>query len=57
MIRVIKSRMVRWAEHVARMVDMRNTYSILVGNLNIGEKSEDRFRWEDNIKLQHRGIG
>jgi hypothetical protein len=30
-IRMIKSRRMRWAGHVARMVEKRNVYSILVG--------------------------
>jgi hypothetical protein len=30
-IRVIKSRMMRWAGHVKRMGKMRNTYNIMVG--------------------------
>jgi len=30
-IRAIKSRTMRWTEHVARMGEMRNAYSILVG--------------------------
>jgi hypothetical protein len=30
-IRVIKSRKMRWAGHVARMGEMRNTYKRLVG--------------------------
>jgi hypothetical protein len=30
-IRVIKSRRMKWAEHVARMGEVRNAYSILVG--------------------------
>jgi hypothetical protein len=30
-IRVIKSRRMRWAGHVARMGDMRGTYKVLVG--------------------------
>jgi hypothetical protein len=30
-IRVIKSRTMRWTEHVARMLEMRNAYNILVG--------------------------
>jgi PAS domain-containing protein len=29
-IRAIKSRTMRWTEHVARMGEMRNAYSILV---------------------------
>jgi hypothetical protein len=31
-IRVIKSRRMRWAGHVARMGELRNAYNILVGN-------------------------
>jgi hypothetical protein len=31
LIRVIKSRRVRWVEHVAHMGELRNIYSILVG--------------------------
>jgi hypothetical protein len=30
-IRVIKSKRMRWAEHVARMGEMRNANNILVG--------------------------
>jgi hypothetical protein len=30
-IRMIKSKTMRWAGHVARMGEMRNAYSILVG--------------------------
>jgi hypothetical protein len=30
-IRVIKSKMMRWAGHVARMGEMRNAYKMLVG--------------------------
>jgi hypothetical protein len=30
-IRMIKSRTIRWAGHVARMGEKRNTYKILVG--------------------------
>jgi hypothetical protein len=32
-VRVIKLRRMRWAGNVARMVEMRIAYSILVGNL------------------------
>jgi hypothetical protein len=31
-IKMIKSRRLRWAEHVARMGATRNSYRILVGN-------------------------
>jgi hypothetical protein len=30
-IRIIKSRKMRWTEHVARMGEMRNAYKILIG--------------------------
>jgi hypothetical protein len=32
-VRVIKSRKMRWARHVAHMGDMRVLYSVLVGNV------------------------
>jgi hypothetical protein len=32
-IRIIKSRRMRWAGHVARMGEKRNPYRILVGKL------------------------
>jgi hypothetical protein len=31
-IRIMKSRMMRWAGHVARMEEKRNVYNLLVGN-------------------------
>jgi hypothetical protein len=34
-IRVIKSRVIRWAEHVARMTAIINTYKIFVVELEI----------------------
>jgi len=45
---VIKSRIMRWAGHVARMGERRGAYSILVG---IREGKRRRRRWEDNIKI------
>jgi hypothetical protein len=32
-IRTIKSRSMRWARHVARMREKRNTYGVLMGKL------------------------
>ena len=32
-VRVLKSRIMRWAEHVARMGDRRGIFRVLVGNL------------------------
>src|SRR5215472_9585799 len=40
-IRVIKSRRVRWAEHVARMGEKRGAYRILVGDLREGDQLGD----------------
>jgi hypothetical protein len=50
-IPVIKSRRIRWAEHVARKGDRRCVYRILVGK-PYGKRSLGRpmRRWEDNIK-------
>jgi hypothetical protein len=56
MIRIIKSRGMRWVEHVARMGEKRNAYRILVGKPE-GKKPIPRCRWEDNIKMDLREIG
>jgi hypothetical protein len=51
-IRIIKSRRMRWAGHVARMVEKRNAYRVLVrkpeGKRPLGRP---RRRWVDNIKM------
>jgi hypothetical protein len=54
-VRVIKSRRVRWAGHVARMEEGRGIYRILIGRLK-GKRplGGPRRRWEDNIKLELR---
>ena len=51
-IRVIKSRRMRWPEHVARMGDSKGAYRVLVGTIE-GKRSFGRFRprWKDNIKM------
>jgi hypothetical protein len=56
--RVIKSRMMRWTGHVARMGDKNNAYRILVGKPE-GKRplGRPRHRWEDNIKMDLRDIG
>jgi hypothetical protein len=46
-VRVIKSREIRWAGHVACMGEMRNAYSILFGNL----KGRATRKCEDNIRM------
>jgi hypothetical protein len=51
-IRVIKSRRLRWAGHVAGMGEGRGVYRILVGKPE-GRRllGRPRHRWEDNIKV------
>jgi hypothetical protein len=51
-IRIIKSRRMRWAEHVARMGERRNVYRLLVGKPE-GKRplGRPRRRWIDNIKM------
>ncbi|KAJ4442688.1 hypothetical protein ANN_04277 [Periplaneta americana] len=57
-IRNIKSRRLRWAEHVARMGESRNSYSVLVGRPEGKRPLErPRCRWEDNIKMDLREMG
>jgi hypothetical protein len=57
-VRVIKSRRMRWAGHVARMGEGRGVYRVLVGRPE-GERSlgRPRHRWDDNIKMDLREIG
>ena len=59
-VRVIKSRRMRWTGHVARMGEGRGVYRILVGKPE-GKRPlrRPRRRWEDNIKkdLQEVGCG
>jgi hypothetical protein len=51
-IRMIKSRRMRWAEHVARIREKRNAYRILVGEPE-GKRplGRPRRRWVDNIRM------
>jgi hypothetical protein len=57
-VRVIKSRRMRWAGHVARMGQGRGVYRVLVGRPE-GKRplARPRRRWEDNIKLDLWEIG
>jgi hypothetical protein len=57
-VRVIKSRRLRWAGHVARMGEGRCVYRVLVGRPE-GKRllGRPRRRWEDNIKMDLREIG
>jgi hypothetical protein len=58
-VKVIKSRRMRWAGHVARMGEGKGVYRVLIGRPE-GKRplGRPRRRWEDNIKmdLTERGI-
>jgi hypothetical protein len=57
-VRVIKSRRMRWAGHVARMGEGRGVYRVLVGKPE-GKRplGRPRRRWEDNIKVDLQEFG
>jgi hypothetical protein len=63
-IRVIKSRRMRWAGHVARMSEGRGAYGVLVGRPEgrrpLGrpiDRRIDGHRWEDNIEMDLQEVG
>jgi hypothetical protein len=57
-IRMIKSRTMRWTGHVARMGEKKNAYGILMG-LPEGKRplGRPRRRWVDNIKMGLTEVG
>jgi hypothetical protein len=57
-IRIIKSRRMRWAGNVARRGEKRNMYRLLVGKPE-GKRplGRPRRRWIDNIKIDLLQIG
>ena len=57
-VRVIKSRRLRWAGHVAIMEEGRNALKILTGKPT-GKRplGRPRRRWEDNIRMDLEEIG
>jgi hypothetical protein len=57
-VRVIKSRMMRWEGHVACMGEVGGAYRVLVGRPE-GKRplGRPRHRWEDNIKMDLRRQG
>jgi hypothetical protein len=56
--RIIKSRRLRWAGHVARVVEKRNAYRLLVGKPERKRPlGGQRRRWVDNIKMYVLEIG
>jgi hypothetical protein len=57
-VRVIKSRRMRWDGHVARMGEGRDMYRVLVGSPERKRPlGRPRRRWEDNIKMDLREVG
>jgi hypothetical protein len=56
-VRVIKSRRLRWPGHVARMEEGRSTFKILTGKPT-GKRplGRPRCRWEDYIKMDLKEI-
>ena len=57
-VRVIKTRRMRWVGHVARMGERRGVYRVLVrkseGKRPLGRP---RRRWEDNVKMDLQEVG
>ena len=57
-VRVVKSKRIRWAGHVARMGEDRGVHRVLVrkpeGKRPLGRP---RRRWEDNIKMDFQEVG
>ena len=57
-VRVIKSRRMRWAGHVARMGEGRGVHRVLVGKPEGKRPLERRRRrWEDSIKMDLQEVG
>jgi len=57
-VRVIKSRVMRWARHVARMGERRGAYRVLVGKPE-GKRPlrRPRRRWDVNNKIDLQEVG
>ena len=57
-VRVIKSRRIRWAVYVARMGEVRGVYRVLLekpeGRRPLGRP---RRRWVDNIRMDLQEVG
>jgi hypothetical protein len=57
-ITIIKSRRMRWAGHVTRMVEKRNAYRLLVGKPEgMRPLGRPRRRWVDNIGMDLGEVG
>ena len=57
-IRLIKSRRMRWSGHVARMGERSGAYNVLVGK-PVGKRplGRSRHRREDNMKMDLQEVG
>ena len=57
-VRVVKSRIMRWAGHVVLMGEGRGVHRVLVGK-HEGKRplGRPRRRWEDNINMDLREVG
>ena len=56
-VRVIKSRRLRWAGHLARMEEGRSAFKILTGTpARKRSLGRPRRRWEDNIRMNLKEI-
>jgi hypothetical protein len=57
-MKIIKTRMIRWAGNVARMGEKRNAYRLLVGKPE-GRRplGRPRCRWLDNIRMNLVEVG
>ena len=57
-VRMVKSRRMRWVGHVARMGVDRGVHRVLVGKLEgKGPLGRPRRGWEDNIKMHLQEVG
>ena len=55
---VVKSRILRWAGHLARMEESRGEFKILTGKPTGKIPSgRPRLRWDDNIRMDLKEIG
>jgi hypothetical protein len=57
-IRIMKSRRMRWVGHVAHMGEKRNSYRLLVGKSERKRPlGRPRRRWVNNIRMDLREVG
>jgi hypothetical protein len=57
-VRMIKSRRMRWAGHVAQIREERGMYRVLVVKPEVKRPlGRPRHRWEDNIKVDLQEVG